>query len=326
MKDLKRVLMVVFVIAGLSFISGTANAGVEWGHTPHGHFANNATNLNAFGLPAFDGNYIIYTAKAGIIDPDHVWGSGRKTFAAYKSAYSALMDGKSEFTSNGIKARNITYPSGWASMSDEQKKSIAQELALKLGKTIGFHCEIYHELQTFWGGGIDYESSFSCEDLYSDALGAELAMQAQKMENEGNGKATSNITPLANQFMKDNGAVSAKRAKEVSDSLKGTFWRSRMIQKAHMVRHLDIGVDGFVDNTAIPNFTPDRMSMTRLEAPLMDYSNVDGFSMELVVSSGKQLGKAKKRLDVKEIRILDHPRLMQIVKQDCIKKKYTVVD
>ncbi|MEK6935480.1 MAG: DUF4056 domain-containing protein [Nanoarchaeota archaeon] len=325
MKSLKKVFVVMFVIVGLGLFSGSAFCGTEWGHTPHGHFDANPTDLAAFGSPMLDGNGIIYTVKAGIIDPDHIWGCGRKTFAAYNKAYSTLMAGNSEFTSNGIQV-SIIYPANWSGLSDLDKKALAQEVALKLGETIGFHCEIYHELQTFWGGGIDYESSFSCEDLYSDALGAKLAMQAQKMENQGNGNATTNITTLTNKFMVDNQAVSAKRAKEVSDSLKGSFWKSRPIQKSHTIRHLDIGVDGFVDNTPIPNFTPAVADMTRLEAPIMDFSNVSGFKIELVVKSGAQLGRAEKVLGVSQVKILDHPRLMQIVKKECIEKGYTVVD
>ena len=92
------------------------------------------------------------------------------------------------------------------------------------------------------------------------------------------------------------------------------------------MRHLDIGVDGFVDNTPIPNFTPTSDKMVRLEAPIMDFSDIQGFKMELVVSSAPQLGRAESVLGVNQVRILDHPRLMQIIKQECIEKGYKVVD
>ena len=92
------------------------------------------------------------------------------------------------------------------------------------------------------------------------------------------------------------------------------------------MRHLDVGADGYIDNTPIPGFTSD--NMTRLKAPRMDFSKVIGFKMDVVVNTGTSYaGRAKRVLGLnRQVRLTDHPRLMQIIKQECIKKGYKVFD
>jgi len=327
---MKKMITICLVAVFMVFANGCMmgdGSGFEWGHTPHGHFDLNPTNLAPFGNQMFDGNGIIYTRKAGIIDPDHIWGCGRKTFSAYDDCFSALIAGKTEFTTHGIQAREIVYPAGWSSMSAFERKRLAQNLSLKLAETIGLHCEIPHELGTWWGGGIDYESSWSCEDPYSNALGAKLAMQAKKMEINGQGSATRNITILANKFMRDNQAVSASEAKRVSDSLLGTFWRKRPIQKAHLIKNVDIvGADGYIDNTPIPNFTT--TPMTRIKAPRMDYSDFMGFKIDLCLSpSASYYSRTKRVLGLnRQVRVTDNVRFMQIIGDECRRKGYKVFE
>jgi hypothetical protein len=300
-------------------------SGCEWGHVPTGNFSTRPTNLNPYGSRLLDGNGIIYTKRAGTIDPDHIWGCGRVTFSAYNDICSNLMKNSAEFTTQGKDVKNIKYPSNWESLSEQEKTIIAQNVALELAETIGFHSKIYHELNTFWGFSIDYESSFSWEDLYSDAFGAKLAMQAQKMEIEGKGKATKIITDLTNQFMIDNQAVSAKRAKEVVDSLEGHgFWRKRPIQRKLLARNLSVGADGYINPTPIPNFTIE--PLTRLKAPRTDFSNIHGFSFDVYVNPwAPQYSRARNLLGIdRQISIKDHPRLMQLIEKECLAKGYLV--
>lgn len=331
MKELRKILAIAWVCA-LVFTSGCVltpigGRGFRWGHTPAGHPDPFPGSLAAFSNKAMDGNGIVYTIKAGTIDPDHRAGVAENALAAYKVAYNAIMGYSVGFTSNNMYVAIHAYPANWKSLTVTEKQKLAQEVAMELAKSVSFHCEIYHELTTWWGGGVDYESSFSWEDLYSNALGAEVAMKAKKMELDGKGSAVGNVTTLTQQFVNENQYVSCSRAWEVIESLRNTYWTHSFgdIQKKHWVRNVDVGADGWIDNTPIPGFTS--ASMTRIKAPVMDFSNFRGFKIDVLVgSSAPYAERAANLLGVKQINIKDHPRLMQIIKKELEAKSQRVFD
>jgi len=325
---MKNVLIVSWLIVGLlfsmMFIEGCGVSGYEWGHHPTGNFDPSPTNLAAFGSVALDGNGIIYTKKAGCIDPDHIWGCARKTRAIYEEAYSCLIAGRLGFSNNGVGASGIVYSSGWSSMPVSQKQKIAEEIALQISERLGYHCEVAHELGTWWGGGMDYQSSFTFEDLYSDFLGAKLAMQAQRMVLDGRGSFSSNITRLANQFMKDNQAIPASECKKICNSLEGTHWKKGGIHRTQLLKHLDMGEDGYVDPAPMPGFTV--QNMTRLAYPKIDSVSRYGFEMSLIVDSGSgYYNRCRKVLGLNRQMVLeDHFRLMDVLEKECKAKGYKV--
>ena len=322
-------LVVCSVMSGcntpLGLISPTGPRGTEWGHVPTGNFDPNPGNIadfvDGFLGKAIDGNGIIYLRKAGTIDPDHIWGNGRNTISACKTSVAALESGKTSFNSHGMKVEINSYPDNWNNLTPSEKTRLAREVGLQIGKSIGFHLEIYHELGTWWGGGIDYQSSFSWEDFYSNALGAEFAMQGVKAQLSGNGGAGATLTRLTQRFINKNQYVSAGKCKKIVDSLEDIYWKSPngvlTIQRSLLCRNVDVGSDGWIDNTPIPGFTHARDQLTRVPAPIMDYSNYKGFDIDVWVSSGSHYGRAKRILGVSRINIKDHPRLMQIVGKEC---------
>jgi hypothetical protein len=118
------------------------------------------------------------------------------------------------------------------------------ELALALGQRIAFDLSVWHEIATWYGyesmpGFSERVSAFSPEDLYSNALGARVGVEALRSGGSYDQQAAAGIAHALREVW----AVPARQTREALDSVEGRWWdRRRMLPDPRAVtrRNLDI--------------------------------------------------------------------------------------
>mgnify|MGYP003973195093 CR=1 FL=1 len=287
----------------------------EYGHTPYGHPDPFPGSLSGFSVGSkFSGNGIVYMRKASFFDPDHRAKGARDFYYAYLNIAKKLTAGNKVFSTHKMDIVIHSYPDNWNSLSESERKKIIVDYGIELAKAAGYHSNIPYENGTWYGGGVDYESSYSGEDLYSDMVGVYVGEKALRLDLAGKGGYSRHVTRLTQAFVNKNQYVSKSKAWKIIDSLEGKHFVPSKPTKTLIVRNVDVGEDGYIDNVPIPGFTPARMQMTRLPAPRMDFSDFMGFSADIYQGSNASYSKrCAKKLGVSRVNIKDHPRLMRII-------------
>ena len=324
----RKVLMGVAALMLIVCFSGCSpGAGLEWGHVPSGTFAEPQY------IPAFDASStgwlsdgwgILVGSDNVSIDPDHLSGCGRKTINAYNTALPALMSKQSGFSSDWANVQ-LTYPANWDKVSTEQKK----EIALQIAESLAFNVEIWHEAASWYGWTTliisdDFQSAFSWEDLYCDLLGAKIAVEALRVGGGDIATVSRNFTNIrAREFAKRQ-LVSAARAKEITDTVKGEGkWWIRVMPSLHStiyMRNFDIGSDGWVSPIPIPGSA--KLKPIDLAAPSLDKLDACGLKMKLTLSHGAPCtGTGKNALGInREIEPSDFPKLIGILSKQAVEQ------
>ena len=335
MRELKRILMMAFVIAGLSVFTGCFSAiGIENGNPPSGFFDGNPFDLNPFATRLNDGNGIVYTLLAGSNDPDHMYGNARKVEEAYRKALACLLKNGPGFSLSYVDVK-FTYSASWYALSKIEKQRAVVEMALQVAESTGVTVDIWHEVSTWSKSNIDFYSSFSWEDTYSNLLGAKIAVEAIKM----GGNFRKNVTTLANKALKERRVVSRKEAAEITKTVEGKWYKPGFLFLMPQIfhRNMDIGVDGFINPTRIE--IPDRIVKKNgydeigpaipLAAPKLDSLDKYGVGVQILIKSSASKSKRIKELlgitrpiDSKK----DFPRMMEILKKEAIEKYGFTVD
>jgi hypothetical protein len=214
---------------------------------------------HSYGLGVGEASGIVYTQRGGSIDIDHVRGAADIAKRAYDLSRSAILKGKKsfsvspafEFYSNRVKFR---YPENWDTLSAEEKEPIATEVSLQVGHTVGYNSTLYHEMLTWFGTRFmlipEFYSAFSWDDIYSNLVGATLAMKAVRDPNENYNQA---MTKLLAEEMKTLGALPRAEAIRVTNSVKGKWFKPGPAFPCILRRNVDAGLDdGYVSPALIP--------------------------------------------------------------------------
>ena len=169
-------------------------------------------------------NGLVCTQKGGFIDIAHVRDTADYTFYLFKQMPNYLGSGKSLSLPAELRNREIFFP------KNETRVSINEQI--KLAGLIAFRLAQWHEIAQWFG----YESAFSIpetvsafspEDLYSNMLGAIIAMQVLR------GNPQMDKEQFATQFQQQLshnlialGIVDKETATEKIKALDGTWWDS----------------------------------------------------------------------------------------------------
>ncbi len=246
---------------------------------------------HSYGPGVGEASGIVYTERGGSIDIDHVRGAADIAKRAYDLSRSALLKGKKgfsvspsfEFYSNKIEFK---YPENWDTLSAEEKTSIATEVSLQVGRAVGYNSTLYHEMLTWFGTRFmlmpEFYSAFSWDDVYSNLVGATLAMKAVQDPNQNYNRA---MTRLLDEEMRTLGAVPRAEAIRVTDSVKGKWFKGGLAHPSISRRNVDAGFDdGYVSPALIPGASD--AEPIDYAVPALDSLEKYGIEMVYTISSG----------------------------------------
>lgn len=171
---------------------------------------------------------LIYTEQGGFIDISHVRDTADYTFYLFSQIYPRLGQSWSLSLSDELAGRQIHFNAFTPPASPEQRYTLSVYLAAKLA----FQLAVWHEIAQWYGyqsvpGFSEGISAFSPEDLYSNLLGARLAMtvilQGRAESLPVFSRSMENILPLALHQL---GNANKEVTRKMFDSVDGLWWNS----------------------------------------------------------------------------------------------------
>lgn len=232
---------------------------------------------------------MVYTCRGGFIDIGHVREAADRTAYLQKILYSALLEEKTQVSYRIIEPSHytalITYPPGWSTLSEEQKKAAAFETSVKMAQTFTHWSLVWHEILTWFGfasSGIfsEHISAFSWEDTYSDLLGITLAgrvLRSGQSYNKG-------ITDELNRALKELDVQPASTARRAARQIEGKWYSGGFYFFVEMKkRNFSTGL-GFrpVIPMLVPEICPEAVP-SPLPAPTLSSPTPEGFDVDLLI-------------------------------------------
>ncbi len=319
-------LAIPLLVAGCSFTGGPRG---RWGFTPQVQYGDpNRLGTHSYSFGGTEGFGIFYTLRGGSVDLDHVRGAADLTKCAYIRADAVIKKGRSgfnvspafEITTNKIR---FQYPPHWDALPQTEKDRIAHEAALIIAPVVAYNSTLWHEMITWKGTHFmfiepEHTSAFSWDDLYSNLIGVELAMRAIKDGHITNADYDEAMTSLIAEEFEKLQVVSRARAKEITESVRGTWHTTGKLIK----RNMDSGYDdGMVTPSIIPGYT-DAPPVSRIMPTLAGLDEL-GIKAQYTISSAYfENGKLKKIAGTKSaVEPTQHfPTIMKNIEAEAINK------
>ena len=321
----------ISVLTCLAFLgTGCGGPRARWGFTPLEKYGDpNQLGTHSYNFSISEGYGVLYTLRGGSVDPDHVRGIADLTRWTYIRAKATIEKGNHSFsvspafemTTNKIK---IQYPDDWDTLAKSEKKRIAHEAALIIAPVVSYNCSIWHEMLTWKGTHFmliepEHNSAFSWDDLYSNMVGVDLAMQAINDGNISVSDYDRAMTALIDEELQRLQVVSRAKAIEIIESVRGTWHNGK---GKLMMRHMDIGCDdGVVTPSLVPGYT-DEEPISRT-IPTLDGLDELGITVKYTISSVyyenfelKKIAGTKTAVEP----IKHYPTIMKNIEQEAIDK------
>lgn len=332
----KITILFAILLICLAFLgTGCNGPRARWGFTPLEKYGDpDQLGTHSYHFSGSEGCGVLYTLRGGSVDPDHIRGIADLTRWTYLRSKSTIEKGKRSFavspsfeiTTNKVK---IQYPDNWEDLSKADKEDIAHEAALIIAPVVSYHCSVWHEMLTWKGTHFaliepEHNSAFSWEDMYSNLIGTELAMQAIRNGNIKVSDYNRAMTKLINEELQRLQVVSRDEAIEIVESVRGTWHKGAF---KLMKRNMDIGCDdGMITPSLIPGFT-DEEPISRTIPTLDGLDNI-GITIQYTISSVywenielKKIAGTKTAVEP----IKHYPVIMKNIEQEAIDKyRYTI--
>lgn len=307
--------------------------------TPGTNFID-ARNLGShnYDVSLFEGNGIVYTCRGGHVDITHLRIYADYTRYLYLKTLNHLMKDGVEMTFKlnvepSSYVVQFAYPQNWKSLPREDKKKIAEEVALELGQYFAYVLSTWHEILTFYGYKCmavlpEEPSAFSWEDIYSNLLGIRLGAKALSYPDLGYNRA---MTALIQAEMAYLGIQESFVARIASEKMRGK-WFDGTVFVTMIRRNMDVGFDdGFVTPVLVPglcgNVTPKSYPIPKLDA-----FNRYGFKMSFEVEPREFEKDSIMRIVYpdgggKRVNLPVYlPTIMEAVKKEALKRHYVITD
>lgn len=247
------------------------------GHTPDRAFVNPNTIGTHKGMS--EGQGMLYTLRGGHIDLAHVRGPADQTKKAYDRAYSCIVNGNRSFTVQPAWERitnrvEFEFPANWENKPPADRQRIAREIALKVAPLVGYNSSLYHEMLTWKGAKFfliepEFKSSFSWEDLYSNIMGAWVAVRAI----EAGGDFDETFTRLLDRELAMLQVVSKGKAEQITRSVKGKWYTSASVIKKNM--------DSYLDEDVSPCIVPGYTTAAPVTYPLPNLKGIEPYGIKV---------------------------------------------
>ncbi len=209
-----------------------------------------------------EGNGILYTCHGGHIDLTHL----RKIadWTAYLAFHlrEALADNQSQFVFKMFEPSRhyveLEYPPGWRYLDRQTRHEIAREVSVRMGAYLAYTASVWHEILTWHGFKAigfypEYNSAFSWEDNYSNALGSYIGAMAVRQRDLSYNDA---MTELIAQEFSRLGVRSKQTAHDAGEAVRDRWFVGAFIRVTMTKRHLDVGLDdGLITPWLVPDVT-----------------------------------------------------------------------
>ena len=292
----------------------------------------NRLGKHSYGWLSFsEAGGIVYTCKAGHIDLDHIRGNADATRFLIKKIRKTLSKNKKDFSFNlaGEMSTHVirfTYPDNWDGQTD--KDEIIYEIAYDTATYVAFNATTWHEILTWFGVHFaliepEFNSAFSWEDNYSNLLGARIGVEAVKDTEHSFDEA---MTTAIYRRLKELDVQPKSTAIAASDKVRGRWYTGNFVPDVKM-RNFDIGLDGSITPTRVPNVEGcDSNEPARtLPVPTKETLKHFGFSMTHQIKPNVILeqGRIFEAAGSKKIFVEKHyPILIEYMKKDAAKRGY----
>ena len=196
----------------------------------HHHYNDSALGAvtNLVGL-SDEKNGLIYTHRGGFIDIAHVRDTADNTFYLFSKIYPKLGQRWRFFYSEELGLRRIQLHAFTPPAGMTQRYTLAAWLAGK----IGFELAEWHEIAQWYGfqsvpGFSEEISAFSPEDLYSNLLGARLAITVILQGHAGSVEEYNKaMDEVLHQALIGLGVVTREETEKMFREVDGDWWNSK---------------------------------------------------------------------------------------------------
>jgi hypothetical protein len=237
----------------------------------------------------FEKNGIVYTCDGGHIDIAHVRANADDEKYLVEKVYDCFIKQKKKLTFGLAfeQSRHIVefeYPQYWDKMSEQEREQIASKLSLEAGAFITYNATLWHEFMSWFGvrfAIIDpqFNSAFSWEDVYSNALGIKIGLEAIQDSRHSYDKA---VTLAINKELQRLRIMPKEKAVELTESMRGKWFKGDRVPDM-LRRNTDIGFDdGYISPVLIPGACLDANAKP-LPAPKLDNLALMGFSLKYTI-------------------------------------------
>ena len=266
--------LIIMSILSCLMITG---CGGRMGHTPDRAFV----NPNSIGSHKSigEGQGMLYTLRGGHIDLAHVRGPADQAKQAYDRTYACIVNGRRSFTVKPAWERitnkvTFEYPPNWKETPKAERQRIAREIGLKVAPLVGYNSSLYHEMLTWKGAKFfliepEFKSSFSWEDIYSNAMGSWVATDAIR----AGGNFNRTFTRLLNQELQRLEVVPQAKAKQITESMRGKWFTYASLIKKNM--------DSHVDNDISPCIVPGYTTAEPITYPLPNLDGIEQYGIKV---------------------------------------------
>ena len=176
----------------------------------------------------------------------------------------------------------FTYPDYWDDLTRKEKEEIAEAIAFEVGPYLAFNATLWHEILTWFGVhfvGIEpeFNSSFSWEDLYSNLLGTQLALEAIKDTKHGYNSA---MTLAIDRKLRELRAQPRSTAIYAAEKMRGKWFKGRLLVDT-IRKNMDVGLDdGYITPVIVPDICYDAVPEPLAVPAVADILAKYGFSMK----------------------------------------------
>ena len=181
----------------------------------------------------------------------------------------------------------ISYPDDWETLSDETRQEIGRTVAIEVGQHLAFVATTWHEILTWFGYRTrgydsDFPSAFSWEDNYSNLLGTYVGAAALEDTQRPFSKA---VTVVLSDEMTALVPQPPKRARMLTESVRGQWFGKRWLITKIRRRNLDLGLDdGIVSPVVVPLASDFCDAGIRpLAVPVLAATNEYGFGIQVEI-------------------------------------------
>lgn len=207
-----------------------------------------------------ENNGLIFTKKGGFIDTAHVRDTGDYTFYLYHELWPYIGSAHTLTFPSELRKRVVKLTPQPDILSTEQK----QHIGAKFAGLMAFRLAQWHEIAQWFGlksvgGWSELASAFSPEDLYSNMLGAKIAINVIN----SNPQISTHAFSIAFQqeffnTLQQLGAVNQNDTEQKIKSLDGKWWDSShrlpdkwVLKLRNYHLSLDLMPQGIAHNTGI---------------------------------------------------------------------------
>jgi hypothetical protein len=270
---------------------------------------------------------IVYTTRGGFLDLAHVRDTIDWTRYSAEHVRSALRKTSAGLELPGMDRTTFhlrfNYPSDWTLLSDAQRETLVDELAIRVGQQLGYLMMTWHEVQTWYGyksSGLFSESAsaFTYDDIVSHVVGAEVAGDAMRVAGMKAGTAfDAAVTGVLSERLSAMGALRPAGTREAVARVSGSWWDGGRPLK----RQLRVGLtSGVVTPWLVPGLGDDAAGVPAYAIPRLGEVGGRDFSSFVIIELEPRAWEANRiraQLPEKPERFCpqhDLPRLLDVIR------------